>query len=117
MDPEKEHWEVVCSTLQLIQEVLPHLGPHTDPCIGLVSPRVVACVGSSRIPIRRAALGILQVHLRFSSDVQAILRALVQHGIDSPDPRIVREVLVSLPSLFPPDFDTRCVQKHRKRIL
>ncbi len=82
--------------------------------MGLISHRVVFCVGSSCIPILRAALGILQVHLRFSRDVQAILRDLLQHMIDSPNPRVVREVLVSLPILFPPDFDTRCVKKHRK---
>lgn len=55
------------------------------------------------------------MYLKFSSDVQSVLRALVQYGLESPDPRVVHETLVSMPMIFPPDFDTRFVGRWEKK--
>ncbi len=103
-----QDWEVRNATLGLIKDILPHLGPDTDPCMGLVLPQVVPCLGCTRISVRRTALAVLRIHLRFASDVQAVLRCLVRHGLESQDPRVIHETLLSLPILFSPEeYDSR----------
>ena len=42
--------------------------------------------------------------MKSTSDIDAILHTLVQHGLENTDPRVVHEALVSIPLLFPPNY-------------
>ena len=57
-----------------LQEILPHLGPETDTCMGIITENLMACLGSPSVILRKTTVHILQIYLRFSSDVQAVLR-------------------------------------------
>ena len=39
-------------------------------------------------------------------------RCIVNHGLESSDRRVVHETLISVPILFPPDFDSRYGNKN-----
>ena len=98
--------------------------------MSIVTPGLMPCLGSQRVTLRKTAVHILQIYLRFSSDVQAVLRfklfinqyliinysccfrCIVNHGLESADKRVVHETLVSIPILFPPDFDSRYGNKN-----
>ena len=41
-----------------------------------------------------------------------IVRCIVNHGLESSDRRVVHETLISVPILFPPDFDSRYGNKN-----
>ena len=102
-----EDSEIQHTALQLVQEILPHLGPDTDSCMGVVTPRLVPCLGHRWIMLRKTTVHVLQIYLKFSNDVQSVLRYIVQYGLEAQDRSIVHETLVSIPILFPPDFDSR----------
>ena len=56
------------------QEILPHLGPETDACMSIITANLMSCLGSHSVILRKTTVHILQIYLRFSSDVQAVLR-------------------------------------------
>ena len=66
--------------------------------------------GSNRIRVKQTAVQLIRVYLKFSTDVQAVLRALVQYGLESADHRVVQETILAIPIIFPPDFDTRYIK-------
>ena len=57
-----------------VQEILPHLGPETDSCMSIITENLMTCLGSPSVILRKTTVHILQIYLRFSSDVQAVLR-------------------------------------------
>ncbi len=67
-------WDVKEATLQLVQDLLPHLGPDTDRCLSLVVQDVVPCIGSNRINVQKTAVQVIQRYLKFTNDLQGILR-------------------------------------------
>ena len=46
-----------------------------------------------------------------------LFRNIVQYGLESGDKSVVHETLISIPILFPPDFDTRYGSKVRHSLL
>jgi len=108
-DPDQE---IQHTALQLIQDILPHLGSETDTCMSIITENLMSCLGSHSVILRKTTVHILQIYLRFSSDVQAVIRCIVNHGLESSDRRVVHETLISVPILFPPDFDSRYGNKN-----
>ena len=99
-------WEVKQFAVQLVHDILPHVGSDAlDQCMAEVLPELVPCLGSPGISIRKAAIQAVHIYLRFTSDITAVLKAIVSHGLDHPDQTIVHEILISIPCLFPEDFD------------
>ena len=88
LDEDAHGWEQRRDALALARDVLPHVGPDADPCMGLVLHRTVPLLGANRVPLRRAALSVLQIYLRFSGDIQGIQRAIVQYGLENNDPKV-----------------------------
>ena len=62
-------------TLFLLQDILPHLGSETDICMSIVTENLMTCLGSQSVILRKTTVHILQIYLRFSSDVQAVIRS------------------------------------------
>ena len=88
--------------------MLPHVGGDAlDLCMAEVMPNLVPCLGSPRIPVRKATIQAVHVYLRFTLDVASVLKAIVGHGLEHQNPEIVHEILISIPLLFPEDFDER----------
>ena len=42
----------------------------------------------------------IQTYLRFTSDIQIVLKSLVHHGLEHHDRQVVLETLVTIPALF-----------------
>lgn len=106
---KSEDWEVKQFAVQLVYDVLPHVGGGNalDLCMAEVVPDLVPCLGSARISIRKAAIQAVAIYLRFTTDVASALKAIVTYGLENPDKDIVHETLISVPLLFPEDFDDR----------
>ena len=58
----------------LLQDILPHLGTETDICMSIITENLMTCLGSQSVILRKTTVHILQIYLRFSSDVQAVIR-------------------------------------------
>jgi hypothetical protein len=76
--PEEPDWNVRLSALELVRDILPHLGPDADTCMNLVVANAVPCQGSNRIRLQQAAAQVLQRYLKFCTDIQSVLRSV--HG-------------------------------------
>lgn len=99
-------WEVKQFAVQLVHDILPHVGSDAlDHCMAEVLPNLIPCLGSAGISIRKAAIQAVHIYLRFTSDISSVLKAIVSYGLDQPDQTIVHEILISIPLLFPEDFD------------
>ncbi|TRY68490.1 hypothetical protein TCAL_01388 [Tigriopus californicus] len=109
---ESDDSDVTLATLQVISDILPHLGPDIDVCMSVVLSLIVPCLSSDRAQVKKATLNLLQINLKFCCDIQAVLRVIVQQGLDHPDPKVVHETLICLPILFPLDYDTRYGNKN-----
>ena len=59
----------------IFQDILPHLGSETDICMSIVTENLMTCLGSQSVILRKTTVHILQIYLRFSSDVQAVIRS------------------------------------------
>ena len=44
-----------------------------------------------------------------------LFRSIVQYGLESGDKSVVHETLISIPILFPPDFDTKYGSKVKSK--
>ena len=64
------------SNAVIFQDILPHLGSETDICMSIVTENLMTCLGSQSVILRKTTVHILQIYLRFSSDVQAVIRSL-----------------------------------------
>ena len=64
------------------QDILPHLGSETDVCMSAVTENLMSCLGSHSVILRKTTVHILQIYLRFSSDVQAVIRYLPLDIVD-----------------------------------
>ena len=105
---KSEDWEVKAFALQLVHDILPHVGAdHVDTCMAEVMPDLVPTLGSAKISIRKNAVQVLQIYLRLTSDVSIVLKAIVTYGLEHPDKYTVNEILIGIPLLFPRDFDER----------
>ncbi len=67
-------WSVRLCALHLIRDILPHLGADADTCMNLVISGVVPCQGSDRVKLQQAATNVIQIYLKFCTDVQSVLR-------------------------------------------
>ena len=99
-------WEVKQFAVQLIHDILPHVGSDAlDNCMAQVLPNLIPCLGSAGVSIRKAAIQAVHIYLRFTSDTSSVLKAIVNFGLEHSDQTIVHEILISIPLLFPEDFD------------
>jgi hypothetical protein len=57
-----------------LQDILPHLGQDTDVCMSFLISALVPQLGSDNILHRKTTVHILQIYLKFSNDVQVVLR-------------------------------------------
>lgn len=97
-------WDVRHQCIQLIHELIPHFGDELDDCMNLILPRLVPNMGDSKITIRRSVIQTLHVYMKHTYDIQQTFRAIVQYGLENPQSRVKKEVIISLPMMFTPEF-------------
>ncbi|XP_033734245.1 TOG array regulator of axonemal microtubules protein 1-like isoform X1 [Pecten maximus] len=98
------NWDVRLKCIQLINEVIPQFGDDLDSCMSRILGKLIPNIGESKITVRRAVIQTLHVYMKHTNKVQGLLRAIVQHGLENTDPRVIKETVVALPMLFTPDF-------------
>ncbi|XP_021373812.1 TOG array regulator of axonemal microtubules protein 1-like isoform X3 [Mizuhopecten yessoensis] len=98
------NWDVRLKCIQLINEVIPQFGDDLDVCMSRILGKLIPNIGESKITVRRAVIQTLHVYMKHTNKVQGLLRAIVQHGLENTDPRVIKETVVALPMLFTPDF-------------
>ncbi|KAK3093087.1 hypothetical protein FSP39_010926 [Pinctada imbricata] len=98
------NWDVRLKCIQLINEVIPQFGDDLDSCMAVTLGKLISNIGESKITVRRAVIQTLHVYMKYTKNVQLLLRAIVQHGLENDDQRVRKETVVSLPMLFTPEF-------------
>lgn len=98
-------WKVVCECTMLIVDITPHMGEHDlDPCMAIILPRVVPNLGHEVTDVRRASLRLLHVYMRYTNNLQKVLRLYIQYGLESHDKSAQKGCVLSLPLLFTEEF-------------
>ena len=99
-----ENWEVRHQCIQLIREVISGFGDELDTCMEAVLPKLVHNMGDSKITIRRVVIQTLHLYMKHTYEIDHLFRAIVRYGIEVSDPKVKKEVIISLPMLFTPEF-------------
>ena len=98
------NWDVRLKCIQLVNEVIPQFGDDLDTCMFVILGKLISNIGESKITVRRAVIQTLHVYMKYTKNVQFLLRAIVQHGLENEDQRVRKETVISLPMLFTPEF-------------
>ena len=98
-------WKVVCECTMFMVDIVPQMGEfELDQCMSLVLPRIVPNLGHESTDVRRASLRLLHVYMRYTNNLQKVLRTYVQFGLESVDRTAQKGAVLSLPLLFTEEF-------------
>ncbi len=98
------NWDVRHKCTLFICESIPKFGDDLDECMHQLMPDLIPGIGDSKITIRRAVMQTLHVYMKYSYDVPGIFSAIIQHGLQSRDGRIRKEMANALPVILTPEF-------------
>ncbi|XP_071787660.1 TOG array regulator of axonemal microtubules protein 1-like isoform X2 [Asterias amurensis] len=101
-----QNWEVRLKCIQFICELIPQFGPELDSCMAIVLPKIVENLGDAKVAIRKAVIQTLHIHMKHTTNVQQIFSILVNHGLQSRDPKVRMEATIQLPVLLTREFAT-----------
>ena len=101
---EDQNWDIRLKCIQFICELVPQFGSELDSCMYLVLPQLVTNLGDSKVAVRKSVIQTLHVYMKHTTNVQQVFSALVEHGINSDNPRIRAEATINLPVLLTPEF-------------
>lgn len=100
-----ERWKVVCEATMLMLDMVPLLPDfELDHCLSIVMPRVIPNLGHFSTDVRRASLRLLHVYMRYTHNLQKVLRSYIQYGLVSGDKAAQKGSILSLPLLFTEEF-------------
>lgn len=100
-----ERWKVVCESTMLMVDLIPYLPDfELDHCLSIVLPRVIPNLGHFSTDVRRASLRLLHVYMRYTHNLQKVLRSYIQYGLVSGDKAAQKGSILSLPLLFTEEF-------------
>lgn len=112
-------WEVRYQCLLLISAIIPSANEDLDPCMILVMPKIIANLGHENMNIRRAALQVLHVHMKYTNNLQQFQHMFIQYGLESHDYITRKGCIMSISVLFTSDFANEnlyplveCLSKH-----
>ncbi|XP_070582266.1 TOG array regulator of axonemal microtubules protein 1-like [Ptychodera flava] len=98
------NWTVRHQCVQLISEMIAGLEDELDSCMSTVLPKLVSNIGDSKVALRKAVIQTLHLYMKHSSDVQNVFHAIVEHGLESPDPKVRAETTINFPLLLTAEF-------------
>lgn len=90
--------------IEFLCEIIPEFGEDLDKCMSLVLPLLVSNIGNNQVSVKKSAIQTLHVYMKHSSQVSAVLNAIIDHGLESEDRRTKTESLVALPILIMPNL-------------
>ena len=98
------NWDIRQHCSKLILETIPQLGNELDKCMASLLPQLVLNLGDSKVTVRRDALQTIHVYMQHTRNMPQVLGAIASHGIENPDMRIRKEVIIGLPVLLTQEF-------------
>ncbi|RMX50084.1 hypothetical protein pdam_00002933 [Pocillopora damicornis] len=90
--------------IEFLFEIIPEFGEDLDSCMTLVLPLIVSNIGDNQVSVKKSAIQTLHVYMKHSSQVSAVLNAIIDHGLESDNRRTRTESLVALPILIMPNL-------------
>lgn len=97
--------KIVRETSMLIVDIIPQMGEHDlDPCMSIILPRVIPNLGHESTDVRRASLRLIHVYMRYTNNLQKLLRMYIQYGLENNDKSAQKGCVLSLPLLFTEEF-------------
>lgn len=99
-------WKLVCEATMIVVEMIPAsiCDTELDMCMSIILPKVVSNMGHSSTDVRRASLRLLQVYMRYTMNLQKVLRVFIRYGLQSMDKSTVKGCVLSIPLLFTEEF-------------
>ena len=98
-------WKVVCECTLLIVDIIPQMNDQDlDHCMAVILPRVIPNLGHESTDVRRATLRVLHVYMRYTNNLQNVLRFYIQYGLENNDKNAQKGCILSLPLLFTDDL-------------
>ena len=98
------NWDVRHQCIQLLHEIIPSFGDDLDGCMSLVLGHLIPNIGDTKITVRRAVIQTIHVYMKYTSDIQGLFQAIVRYGLENRNSRIKKEMVISLPMVFTPEF-------------
>lgn len=89
---------------EFLCEIIPEFGEDLDSCMTFVLPQLVSNIGDNQVSVKKSAIQTLHVYMKHSSQVSAVLNAIIDHGLESDNRRTRTESLVALPILIMPNL-------------
>ncbi|KAL9952340.1 hypothetical protein ACROYT_G039583 [Oculina patagonica] len=89
---------------EFLCEIIPEFGEDLDNCMTFVLPQLVSNIGDNQVSVKKSAIQTLHVYMKHSSQVSAVLNAIIDHGLESENRRTRTESLVALPILIMPNL-------------
>lgn len=100
-----QRWRIACECTMLMVDLMPQMSEHDlDQCMSLVLPRVVPNLGHSSTDVRRASLRLLHVYMRYTNNLQKVLRLYIKYGLQNREKPSQKGAVLSLPLLFTEEF-------------
>ena len=98
-------WRLVCECIMLMVDLIPKMTElELDHCMSLVLPRVIPNLGHSSTDVRRASLRLLHVYMRYTNNLQKVLRLYIKYGLQNREKPSQKGAVLSLPLLFTEEF-------------
>lgn len=100
-----QRWRIVCECTMLMVDLIPQMSElELDHCMSLVLPRVIPNLGHSSTDVRRASLRLLHVYMRYTNNLQKVLRLYIKYGLQNREKPSQKGAVLSLPLLFTEEF-------------
>ena len=76
-----------------------------DHCLSIVLPKVIPNLGHFSTDVRRASLRLLHVYMRYTHNLQKVLRSYITHGLTAHHDKAAQKgSILSIPLLFTEEF-------------
>ena len=95
-------WKTVCESTMLMVDLIPLLPDcELDHCYSLTLPKVIGNLGHFSTDVRRASLRLLHVYMRYTHNLQKVLKMYITHGLaNHGDKSAQKGSILSIPLLF-----------------
>ena len=100
-----QRWRLVCECTMLMVDLMPQMNElELDHCMSLVLPRIIPNLGHTSTDVRRASLRLLHVYMRYTNNLQKVLRLYIKYGLQNREKPSQKGAVLSLPLLFTEEF-------------
>lgn len=112
-------WEVRYQCLLLISAMIPNGIEEIESSLLLIIPKTIINLGHENVNVRRAALQVLHVYMKFTKNLQNFQKIFIVHGLENSEYIVRKGCIMSIGILFTSDFENEnlfplveCLSKH-----